>query len=731
MRYLTLLIALLVACSEPDTSWKWSTEHTYGLHTDRTYLRDSLGRYIYLNGVNLADTKIPWDTDPVTYVNRPVPEERADEYFSKIRDLGFNAVRFLVSWEGLEHDGPGRYDKAYASYIRRMVRKAGEYGLWVLIDFHQDLFSRHIFVKYNHHPQGVKPGGIEYQVVSLFPPYDDRVQGDGAPKWVVKACLPEKDMDSDSYGTPRFLGNLKDQKGRLNTRLLNDLIVLLQKALGGSGDPGNLEWLKEITKRIPDHFEPNETTDLLPLTNWGINYFLSLDEQRVWACMFASEKAFNDLEIQGRPASQFLQEDYARMAGYLAEHLKDLPNVVGYDLMNEPGGVFLTLTAASIYANSMDLDAVRSFLQGVLGKDLGSTVTDLLVELYVLPPDNKPETLEKYGLSGLNTQGLTTLLWNFDRHFLQPFYERVAHEILKHDKDAVIFFEPSVSLNTILSYITGGGQPIAWQEPMTRLRGVKRQVFAPHHYADVYPYLGINQSPRTFTPEEKAGRDYLQEIRNTLLPASSDMNHIPAVLGEFGTYFNFNGIKNSIKNHYIVSAHVLDNYYEALERLFASRFLWCLSTRNTYDNGDGWNHEDLSILDPKGEPRASQAFVRPVPFAVSGKPLSMHYYSPLHYYDPSKGLPERRGEFELTFESKETDAPTEVFVPLRAYKKGFFVFLSDGWATYDPESQRLYYVPEDDDPGHVHRILIRGPWKGVQQEDWALWVDPQGREVAR
>ena len=53
-----------------------------------------------------------------------------------------NFLRFLVTWEAVEHDGPGIYDEAYLDYIEAIAAKAGEYGLSLFVDPHQDAWSR-------------------------------------------------------------------------------------------------------------------------------------------------------------------------------------------------------------------------------------------------------------------------------------------------------------------------------------------------------------------------------------------------------------------------------------------------------------------------------------------------------------------------------------------------------------------------------------------------------------
>jgi hypothetical protein len=51
-------------------------------------------------------------------------------------------LRFLVTWEAIEHDGPGVYDEEYLASVREVIDRAAAYGLDVFIDPHQDCWSR-------------------------------------------------------------------------------------------------------------------------------------------------------------------------------------------------------------------------------------------------------------------------------------------------------------------------------------------------------------------------------------------------------------------------------------------------------------------------------------------------------------------------------------------------------------------------------------------------------------
>ncbi|HPB51127.1 MAG TPA: hypothetical protein PLZ31_07870, partial [Myxococcota bacterium] len=168
--------------------------------------------------------------------------------------------------------------------------------------------------------------------------------------------------------------------------------------------------------------------------------------------------------------------------------------------------------------------------------------------------------------------------------------------------------------------------------------------------------------------------------------------------------------------------------------------------------GDWWDHEDFSLVEfiqkqneperfdsikaalperyvvdvavPEGivAPRGYTAFVRPYAFLMSGRPVSSHFYSDLHYFDPKKGELNAEREFELVFESKETGAPTVIFVPDLQYPDGFYVWLSDGYAVWQASDQWLYYFPERDEPGVLHKVTIRPPLAGQDSNDWDYFV---------
>ena len=126
------------------------------IRTDGIWFKDEVGRTVLLRGVNLGgSTKVPFTPDGATYiresffdhrnvsfVGRPFPLEEADEHFRRLKEWGLTFLRFLVTWEAIEHSGPGIYDEAYLDYVYQVVKKAGDYGFIIFIDPHQDVWSR-------------------------------------------------------------------------------------------------------------------------------------------------------------------------------------------------------------------------------------------------------------------------------------------------------------------------------------------------------------------------------------------------------------------------------------------------------------------------------------------------------------------------------------------------------------------------------------------------------------
>ena len=91
---------------------------------------DNYGRHVILNGINV----ISKSKDKGYLVSED------STLYSKLRQWGFNSVRFGIIWDGIESE-PGVYNEAYLKGIDQHIQWAADNDLFVVLDMHQDLYS--------------------------------------------------------------------------------------------------------------------------------------------------------------------------------------------------------------------------------------------------------------------------------------------------------------------------------------------------------------------------------------------------------------------------------------------------------------------------------------------------------------------------------------------------------------------------------------------------------------
>ncbi|EOO01970.1 putative glycoside hydrolase family 5 protein [Phaeoacremonium minimum UCRPA7] len=117
---------------------------------------DGYGRQVILRGINVAgDAKFPstpnqpsqngddfFDGDSVKFHARPFPREDAHIHFARLKRFGYNSIRYVFTWEAIEAAGPGIYDEEWIQHTIEILRVAKEYGFYIFMDPHQDVWSR-------------------------------------------------------------------------------------------------------------------------------------------------------------------------------------------------------------------------------------------------------------------------------------------------------------------------------------------------------------------------------------------------------------------------------------------------------------------------------------------------------------------------------------------------------------------------------------------------------------
>ena len=138
MRAALGFVLVAAACSDPP-----GRTPTTPLDSDGAHLRDERGRIALLHGVN---ARIEGVFDVTFDDGRTAVEEvppLTDRDCLRMRQLGFDSLRLPINWSGVE---PQRdvFDEAYLDRVDAAVTCAAGAGLLVVIDLHQDAYSKEI-----------------------------------------------------------------------------------------------------------------------------------------------------------------------------------------------------------------------------------------------------------------------------------------------------------------------------------------------------------------------------------------------------------------------------------------------------------------------------------------------------------------------------------------------------------------------------------------------------------
>ena len=150
---------------------------------------DAQGRVVLLRGVNVngledfhrADLRPPYPIDPAAYADGACPADDPTVHgvalcqsdFPQLRAMGYDVIRLALSWSELEPQ-PGAISATYLDRIAQVVGWARQAGIYVLLDMHQDGWSKYLV------PDGTP----------CPPPTSPVTSEDGAPAWASAHLAP-------------------------------------------------------------------------------------------------------------------------------------------------------------------------------------------------------------------------------------------------------------------------------------------------------------------------------------------------------------------------------------------------------------------------------------------------------------------------------------------------------------------------------------------------------------
>jgi len=635
------------------------------LHIDKEWFVDENGRRTLLRGVNFtASSKIPVipngathiKTDfknhkEVSFVGHPVPLKNCEEHFSRLKHWGFNSLRFLITWEAIEHAGPKQYDTEFLEYIEEILKIAGEHGFYVFIDPHQDCWSR-------------------------------MSGGDGAPGWTFEKVGIDftKFHDAGAAWIMQYRYDPRNPRSYppmswSQSRIQFGCATMFTLFFGGRD------------------FAPSCKIDGQNVQEYLQSHYIN---------------AFKQIAIRTKGMTHVLGFDSLNepTSGFIGLKLDgsnmNLTEVIGY--------AFTPITAILSGAGVTE----KVPLKEVKGLGVKETRRDEInpkrISCWI---DGAEDIWKKEGVWYLDEHNHPTFsendyfvtreekTVNYFRDYLSPFIRRFAEELRSINLDTIIFYEGPAE-----AILKGKGVELVLP---------KNVVNAPHWYdvatmglhrfMDLFSYDFIDEK-RLFGGRA-IKKAFLRQMATLKAMADKYSSGGPTIIGEFGLPYDINRkkayqiFKDKPLKAWTSHVKALTWYYDALDANLLSSCQWNYNPENCNEWGDLWNLEDFSIFskdqqttdwheDINAGGRAISGFCRPHFFSVAGTPLKMEF-------DIKKGtfLFEFDGDASIT-------APTIVYIPKIHYPNGFDINITEGEVIR--EEEQLVFIKINQSGPHFVKV---------------------------
>jgi hypothetical protein len=552
---------------------------------------DTNGRRVMLRGVNLSgSSKVPFtpggatfrregffDHRAVSFVGRPFPLAEADENFRRLRRWGLTFLRYLITWEAVEHTGPGVYDEEYLDYLRQVVLKAGEHGMVVFIDPHQDVWSRFS-------------------------------GGDGAPGWTLEAAgfdLPNLNetgaaivhaVHRDPF--PRMVWSTNRDKlasATMFTLFFAGSDFAPQTLIGG-------EPAQEVLQR---HYL--EAVRQAALRLCDLPHVLGYDTLNEPSSGYIGWK-----NLHSPGSSLRLGESPTPFQSMLLG--EGIPQRVGLWKV----GRFSLRRSGTRLVNSRGLRAWQPG-RSCVWRENG---------VWDFDSQGKPHLLRPEHFSEVRGRPV-----DFTEDYFKPFAVRFAQTIRSVHPQAAIFLEPAIDHAPPYweeNDPTGIVFAPHWYDGL---------VLVNKHFSPFLAYDTTNR--RIVFAPPAIRRSFSRQLAHLKAQDRQLLGGTPLVLGEFGIPFDMDEKAAFKTGDFHRQVDALERSFQAVEANLFNCTLWNYTPDNTNARGDLWNDEDLSIfsrdqqenaqdLDSGG--RALQAVVRPYPRRTAGDPLSLSFASRTHVF---------------------------------------------------------------------------------------------------
>eukprot|EP00474_Spongospora_subterranea_P009967 CRZ10425.1 hypothetical protein [Spongospora subterranea] len=620
---------------------------------------DRHGRRLILRGVNLSgSSKSPFkpflhsheggdgeffrDLD-VSFVGRPFPIEDADKHLSLIRSWGFNVLRLVITWEAIEHFGPGIYDDDYVEFLIAVIRKAAAYDIRVFVDPHQDAWSR-------------------------------QCGGSGAPNWTLRLaglnsrafydcgaamchsswCSANPDRRPQDYpvmiwqtnyyklacatmftlffGGNVFAPRFRVAQSRTDSRMPGDQHFNVQDYLTFHF----IQSMSYVAKRINE-----EGLNCQMDRNGGVLGWDTLNEpDRGWiGCPNLSDSLpWQELRTGATPTPF-----QSMLAGCGQTEIVDEYDVcwrgpvrLGKVKMNENKAhawmtrvspdVLFTEGLQAAQGRKITIDHTSMADEGYQSYNAGS-MTDfgcIWAAHNVYDQQAKTLLVPDY-FANHPISGETIDAKQFTMQFWMPFVHRFGRALRSIHRPTMLFLGPPVNERPpTLSDRSPKEHPAEFYENL---------VYTPHWYDGFtlitrrfnpfnIEYLHAKRGIKTIWSALRLGYGHVragfQSELALIRQESEQVGDFPTLIGEIG--IPFDGLSEWSRRY------ALDSTLRAIERNHLNATLWNYAVDHDSDLGDFWNGEDLSLVSGS-KVRCPDALIRPFPVATSGKPTHFTFDS--------------------------------------------------------------------------------------------------------